>query len=467
MSETFTTISELHYGSPGTALQVRILRTWTPQPCNYETWYLAVDKYGDAIQILGQRKDQGYVQSVLKVSKCYTISNYGCGEPDSYQKWIDNPIYIAIGMASSLTLLPDTNTIPRNWFRFISKGQIPEFVDQSPDFLGIFVKFRSCFKKNGQPFLLLILKNESGQEIAVSLWKECTDVLEKFNRVAIENAPDPTVIAVTNVKITPVDGTLMLGTTSASHICINPTIPESNVLLNSYRTNPGLSTTMAGPPISLIDISEKTRSDLLERTFTIKASVIDFKFTDTWYQVICPTCKKPTFKQGNTWFCPSDGIPDSTTYMFKLSGTITDPTNSMDVTFTDNVLQKLTGTTSEKLIDEKDPDNRKKLPSAVNEIKGLVTKMALQMMKTSTNENLRFIITDVEENTVKQNPTPLTPAPVTPPNTKTTDIHSSSSSGPHRPLIRRSLTYEHEGNAHNTQFSIIKKTSNKFVLNYR
>ncbi|CAI9268452.1 unnamed protein product [Lactuca saligna] len=268
MSETFKPISELHYGSPGTTLQ------------------------GGAIQILGQRKDQGYVQSILQVSKGYTISNYGCREPNSYKKWIDNPIYIAIGMASSITLLPDTNTIPRNWFKFISKGQIPDFVDQCPDFLGIFVKFRSRFKKNNEPFFLPILKNDS----------------------------------------------------------------------------------------------------------------------------------------------------------FKLSGTITDPTNFVDVTFTDNVMQKLTGTTSEMLIDEKDPDNIKKLPSAVNEIKGLVKKMALQMMKTSTNDNLCFIITDVKENTIKQNPTPFTPTPKTPPNTKTTNIHSSSSSGPHQHLSRRSLTYEREDN---------------------
>lgn len=87
---------------------------------------------GDAIQILGQRKDQGYVESVLKVSKCYTLSKYGCAEPDSFQKWIDNEIYIAVGTASSITSLSDTSTIPQNWFHFISKQQIPDFVDQSP-----------------------------------------------------------------------------------------------------------------------------------------------------------------------------------------------------------------------------------------------------------------------------------------------------------------------------------------------
>ncbi|CAI9296176.1 unnamed protein product [Lactuca saligna] len=114
MSETLTTISELHYGSTGTRVEVRIIHIWTPQYCTYETWYLGFDKYGDAIQILGQRKDQGYLQFVFQVSKCYAICKYGCGEPDSFQNWIDNIIYMAVGMASSITLLLDTGIIPWN-----------------------------------------------------------------------------------------------------------------------------------------------------------------------------------------------------------------------------------------------------------------------------------------------------------------------------------------------------------------
>lgn len=47
----------------------------------------------------------------------------------------------------------------------------------------------------------------SGQEIAISLWRECTDVSDKFDRAAIENTVGPTVIAITNVKIAPVAGT--------------------------------------------------------------------------------------------------------------------------------------------------------------------------------------------------------------------------------------------------------------------
>lgn len=62
---------------------------------------------GDAIQILGQRKDQSFLQSVLIPSRCYTIEKYGCGVTDRYQKWLDNDVYITIGTASSITTVPD------------------------------------------------------------------------------------------------------------------------------------------------------------------------------------------------------------------------------------------------------------------------------------------------------------------------------------------------------------------------
>lgn len=135
---------------------------WTPQLRNQETWFLAVDKNvsyyfisqllipmyknintyklflyklslfykGDAIQILGQRKDQGFLQSVLLPSRCYRIEKCGCGIDDRYQKWVNNEIYMAVGITSSITPLPDTVVIPRHWFYIITKKQIPDYKDQ-------------------------------------------------------------------------------------------------------------------------------------------------------------------------------------------------------------------------------------------------------------------------------------------------------------------------------------------------
>nr|KAJ0195231.1 hypothetical protein LSAT_V11C700343150 [Lactuca sativa] len=84
MSEDFKRISDLEYGSPGKPLR------------------------GNSIRILGQKKKQGYIQLLLTSPNCYTISRYACPEPDEYQKWLENPVYINVGMASSITCTPRT-----------------------------------------------------------------------------------------------------------------------------------------------------------------------------------------------------------------------------------------------------------------------------------------------------------------------------------------------------------------------
>ena len=133
-------------------------------------------------------------------------------------------------------------------------------------------------------------------------------------------------------------------------------------------------------------------------------------------------------------------------YRYKLSAAITDPTHSMNVTLSDNTVQKLTATTSDKLINENEPDNRKTIPSIINEKKGVTKKMAIQMMKTSTANNICFIVTDVEGNNIHKSAIPTTPPPTIGLPSKTTDNHPTSSSNPPQSKVRRNLTYEHPGN---------------------
>lgn len=87
---------------------------------------------GDAIQILGQRTNQGYIESVLNLSNCYTISEYTCPRLDDYQKVLENDIYMDVGIASVIQPIPDTITIPSAWFRFVSKTQLMEFGENPP-----------------------------------------------------------------------------------------------------------------------------------------------------------------------------------------------------------------------------------------------------------------------------------------------------------------------------------------------
>nr|KAJ0186955.1 hypothetical protein LSAT_V11C900467740 [Lactuca sativa] len=158
---------------------------------------------GDAIQILGQRTNQAYIESKLNVSNCYTISDYNCPELDRHQKVLENTFYIDVGLSSTISPLPDTVTIPTTWFRFVSKPQLIDLGENPPyfpDFIGVLSKIRDCTKQDGQSFILLILMDDSGNEIAINLWKECITVPTKFDRSLPIPLPTITVVAVTNLK---------------------------------------------------------------------------------------------------------------------------------------------------------------------------------------------------------------------------------------------------------------------------
>ncbi|CAH1441764.1 unnamed protein product [Lactuca virosa] len=160
-----------------------------------------------------------------------------------------------------------------------------------------------------------------GEEIVISLWKECIDIPERFNRYAIENAPSPVVLAVTNVKVTHVAG------------------------------------------------------------------------KDIHYQHIC------------------DGLHVLQTLgiRFKLVATIADHTDSMNVILSDNAAQKLLGARSDELITEDNPNHQKTMPLLSEKSKSLPIRMTVRMTKTSTRNNIRFMITDVEDNVVQQPPALTTP----------------------------------------------------------
>ncbi|CAH1424025.1 unnamed protein product [Lactuca virosa] len=194
-----TNISDLKYACERGQLQVRILGKCKPNYRHYETWYLGVDKYGDVIQILGQRTNQGYVESIFHISSCYTISEYTCPYLDEYQKVLENEIYVDVGLASIILPLPDTITIPTTWFRFISKAHLLQ-LGENPLYYPLSRKIRNCTKHDGEEFILLILADESGNEITISLWKECINIPEKFRREELAAPPATTVVAITNLK---------------------------------------------------------------------------------------------------------------------------------------------------------------------------------------------------------------------------------------------------------------------------
>ncbi|CAI9283262.1 unnamed protein product [Lactuca saligna] len=138
-------ISNLHFGSPGNSLEVRVLRKWTLQFRKDETWFIVIDEH-----LLARKTKQGSIQTSLLVTRCYRIKDYTCTEPDKYQKVLDHPVHINIGEASTIEEIPNRNTLPLTWFCFSPRSHFQMIADkilEHPDFVGVLINMKDRKKK--------------------------------------------------------------------------------------------------------------------------------------------------------------------------------------------------------------------------------------------------------------------------------------------------------------------------------
>ncbi|CAI9266023.1 unnamed protein product [Lactuca saligna] len=348
-----TSLSDLKTDGIGGPLQVRILRKWKHDVRRYETWYLAVDRFvsshqkrlqqnqADAIQILGQRTNQSYIESVLHVSQCYTISDYSCPQLDNYQKFLENEFYIDVGLKSIIQPIRETTTIPKTWFRFVSKSHLIDLGERPPYYPGV----------------------------------------------------------------------LRYGSSHATHIYVNPDIPETTALINLFTGPSRPAPPLSGTPSTVYDMKKKNKSDLLDKTFIVQASIKEFHYQNSWFQTICPICKDHIFKRGESWYCSAHGLIEKPTYIYKLTVTITDATDTISALISETSCRKLLKSSLENFISNNPHINRNTLPPIITDHKEQTKKMSIQMLRASTLNNIRFIIIDIEEATTRaQTSVPGTPA---------------------------------------------------------
>ncbi|CAH1444105.1 unnamed protein product [Lactuca virosa] len=424
-------ISELKHDGIGSPIDLRIIRKWRHDVRLHETWFVGVDRFGDAIQILRQRTSQDYIESVLNVSNCYTISDYSCPELDKYQKVLENDFYIDVGLSSVIKPIPNTITIPTTSFRFVSKPQLLELGEHPPyypDFIGMLSKIRDCTKHDGQPYVLIILTDSSGDEIPINLWKECITNPTKFNRSLLAPPPAMTVVAVTNLK---------------------PSVSAAQAQFTIYKIDT-LSYMVQWSKLSIIktfrDTSNleryqtKKKLDMLDKTFLVRASIAEFVFQDNWYQMTCPTCRDPIFKRGPEWYCSAHSKIEKPLLTHKFSVTITDSTGTIPAIISDTSFRKLLKTAFEDILSDNTSISKKSLPQVITQHKGEIKTMSIQMLRTSSEENLRFIIIDIEMPTTLAHPSvPVTPSQ--PPVTRSKIQHNPSISKITTGQAARTLTF--------------------------
>ncbi|CAI9281552.1 unnamed protein product [Lactuca saligna] len=215
---------------------------------------------GDAIQILGQRTNHAYIESILNLSDYYNIPEYNCPELDKHKKVLENDFYIDVGLNFVTKPLPDTITIPTCWFHFTSKEQLTQLGENAlyfPDFIEMLSKIINYTKHDGQPYVLVILTYSSGNEIPINLWKECLTNPIKFIHSLLPPSPAMTIVVVTNLKPSISAGRIRHGSSYATHVYVNPQILETTSLMKLFSGPLHPLSTPSGIPTTLKDIRQK------------------------------------------------------------------------------------------------------------------------------------------------------------------------------------------------------------------
>ncbi|CAH1447025.1 unnamed protein product [Lactuca virosa] len=369
-------ISNLHFGSPGNSLEIRVLRKWTLQFRKDETWFIVIDEHGDTIQLLAQKTNQGSIETSLLLSRCYRIKDYTCTEPDKYQKVLDHPVHMNIGEESTIEEIPNRNALPLTWFRFSPRSHFQMIADKNlehPDFIGMKI---------------------SAEEITILLWKECIDSPDKFNRNALTSNSNTVVLAFTNVKSIMYNGKLTLTSTSATHMYVNPKIPETDTLITRFGTqfHSKSSSTVINTTL------QRLKSSDFSQIVTILS---DFTFKDVWYHVTCTTCGKSTHKKDikSQQYSQTIQIPQQFSCL-----------NEATCTFLN--------ATAQEIIDRFPSQDRKTLPEPLERCKGLTKNVYVECTKLSSTRNIRFTVTTISDiktpqptilSTQKTQTTPSTP----------------------------------------------------------
>ncbi|CAI9303567.1 unnamed protein product [Lactuca saligna] len=409
-------ISNLQFGSPGNSLEIRVLRKWTLQFRKDETWFIVIDKHGDTIQLLAQKTNQGCIETSLVVSRCYRIKDYTCTEPDKYQKVLNYPVHMNIGEASTIEEIPNHNALPLTWFSFSPRSHFQIIADKNlehPDFIGVLIDMKDRTKKNKEPFIVITLTDENAEEITILLWKECIDMPGKFNRNALTSNSNTVVLAFTNVKSTMYNGRLTLTSTSATHMYVNPKIPETDKLITRYGTQFHSKSTATVINTTLQRLKTSNFSQIVDKIYVLKTTLSDFTFKDEWYHVPCTTCGKSTHKKGDGWFCVSHGPINEPKLFYKISAVLEDNTDTTTVFMSNEATQTLVNASAQEIIDRFPSQDRKTLPQPLERCKGLTKNVYVECTKLSSTKNIRFTVTTITDiktlQPIEQQTTPSTP----------------------------------------------------------
>ncbi|KAD3066518.1 hypothetical protein E3N88_34398 [Mikania micrantha] len=385
------TLGSIRLGGSGLPIEVRILRKGIPHLREDDTCYLLVDQSGEAIVAIAHKDERKYVEPKLQTMSCYRIENYVCVSAIPYVNIINHPVSIRIGAAASIDPLPNNEDLPRVYFEFSPYEDVSKLAGNKQrviDYIGLLQKKE--YKK----------KEKCGRSIEAALWKEIITKADRFDKHAIDTADTPTVIALTSMRIQQFNDQTQLSSTTATYMYLNPTISETQSLINWFNTTHGNNDqpwilTRGDNPTTIQDILHKTDQELNGKTFPCNASVTQIITQKDWY---------------------------------RLTAKVADETGSITATIFDDAVATLVGITCSDLLNKEGYSDMTTIPAPLHAIKGKTKKFFLHTQKDARTSNIKYTVnktSDLDFNTMTSNTTvapsvsPATPLQLTPtPSTK-------------------------------------------------
>nr|KAJ0207125.1 hypothetical protein LSAT_V11C500278760 [Lactuca sativa] len=203
---------------------------------------------------------------------------------------------------------------------------------------------------------------------------------------------------------------LTLTSTSATHMYINPKIPETDKLITSFHkyifgtqfhsksTTVVINTTLQclkssnfSQIVSLIYIYNMFK----DKVYILKTILSNFTFKDVRYHVTCTTCGKSTHKK-----------------------VLVDNTDTTIVFMSNEATRTLVNVSAQEIIDRFPSQDRKTLLEPLERCKGLTKNVYVECTKLLSTKNICFTITTIRDiktlqptiiSTQKTQTTPSTP----------------------------------------------------------
>ncbi|KAI3735079.1 hypothetical protein L6452_14567 [Arctium lappa] len=201
MSVKIAQTADLKPGDGDRAIDIKVLRSWTPYGKRNECCFLLIDKQGNPIQAYANSNDKSHFQTPIKVGSCYRVTNFICEKSRTYMVIVPHKTSIRVGKAARFEEIPDTD-FPLHYFNFSPYDHLSNKTNKHEiltDYIGKIDDISDLLIRKGATIIKMRLEDLSGNIIEATFWD---DIARKLHTEATTVVESPTIAAITSMKVT-------------------------------------------------------------------------------------------------------------------------------------------------------------------------------------------------------------------------------------------------------------------------